>query len=387
MKDMNLNMTKMTKKFVHTFIFVWLFVANLSVSAQQLTKISDLVYIQKAEPIELIGYGLVTGLERTGDRVTSGQSANFTVQSISNMLENFGINVDPSGLRTRNVAAVMVTARLDPFSASGSRLNVTISSLGDASSLQGGVLLLTPLMEPNSKTVYANAQGPIIVGGVSANNEGGGSFRVNQSLTGTIPNGAVVNKSMDLDLSLDESLKLVLRNPNYTNARSMAEVVNARFDQEIANILHAGLVEVNWPDSLVDESMMNIFTSILLEESVAVENYARVVINERTGTIVAGGNVIIDQVMIAHGNMRISTTQVPVVSQPGALSGGETVVLNIPQTQVSEDVAESIVLNQGTTVAQLSSELNSLNLTPRDIISIFQSLDRAGVLRGELIVL
>ena len=182
------------------------------------------------------------------------------------MLENFGINVDPSGLRTRNVAAVMVTARLDPFSASGSRLNVTISSLGDASSLQGGVLLLTPLMEPNSKTVYANAR-PIIVGGVSANNESGGSIRVNQSLTGTIPNGAIVNKSMDLNLSLDESLKLVLRNPNYTNARSMAEVVNARFDQEIANILHAGLVEVNLPDSLIDESMMNIFTSILLEES------------------------------------------------------------------------------------------------------------------------
>ena len=387
MKDINLNMTKMTKKHVHTFIFAWLVAANLTVSAQQLTKISDLVYIQKAEPIELIGYGLVTGLERTGDRVTSGQSANFTVQSISNMLENFGINVDPSGLRTRNVAAVMVTARLDPFSASGSRLNVTISSLGDASSLQGGVLLLTPLMEPNSKTVYANAQGPIIVGGVSANNESGGSIRVNQSLTGTIPNGAIVNKSMNLNLSLDESLKLVLRNPNYTNARSMAEVVNARFDQEIANILHAGLVEVNWPDSLIDESMMNIFTSILLEESVAVENDARVVINERTGTIVAGGNVIIDQVMIAHGNLRISTTQVPVVSQPNALGAGETVVLNIPQTQVSEDVAESIMLNPETTVAELSTQLNSLNLSPRDIISIFQSLDRAGVLRGELIVL
>ena len=192
---------------------------------------------------------------------------------------------------------------------------------------------------------------------------------------------------MDLNLSLDESLKLVLRNPNYTNARSMAEVVNARFDQEIANILHAGLVEVNWPDSLIDESMMNIFTSILLEESVAVENDARVVINERTGTIVAGGNVIIDQVMIAHGNLRISTTQVPVVSQPNALGAGETVVLNIPQTQVSEDVAESIMLNPETTVAELSTQLNSLNLSPRDIISIFQSLDRAGVLRGELIVL
>ncbi|MDC0592002.1 flagellar basal body P-ring protein FlgI [Balneolaceae bacterium] len=366
-----------------------LFIASLSNDAQsqQLTKISDLVYIQNAEPIDLIGYGLVTGLERTGDRVTSGQSANFTVQSISNMLENFGINVDPSGLRTRNVAAVMVTARLDPYSATGSRLDVTISSLGDASSLQGGVLLLTPLMEPNSKTIHASAQGPILVGGVSANNEAGGSFRVNQSLTGTIPNGAVVSKSKELDMSLDESLKLVLRNPNYTNARSMVEVVNDRFDQELATIVHAGLVEVNWPDSLVDDGMMNIFTSFLLEESVEVQNDARVVINERTGTIVAGGAVIIDEVMISHGNLRISTTQVPVVSQPGALSTGETVILNIPQTQVSEDVAESLLIPSETTVGQLSDILNTLNLTPRDIISIFQSLDRAGVLRGELIVL
>jgi flagellar P-ring protein precursor FlgI len=364
-----------------------LFIASSSYDAQsqQLTKISDLVYIQNAEPIDLIGYGLVTGLERTGDRVTSGQSANFTVQSISNMLENFGINVDPSG--SRNVAAVMVTARLDPYSATGSRLDVTISSLGDASSLQGGVLLLTPLMEPNSKTIHASAQGPILVGGVSANNEAGGSFRVNQSLTGTIPNGAVVSKSKELDMSLDESLKLVLRNPNYTNARSMVEVVNDRFDQELATIVHAGLVEVNWPDSLVDDGMMNIFTSILLEESVEVQNDARVVINERTGTIVAGGAVIIDEVMISHGNLRISTTQVPVVSQPGALSTGETVILNIPQTQVSEDVAESLLIPSETTVGQLSDILNTLNLTPRDIISIFQSLDRAGVLRGELIVL
>lgn len=366
-----------------------LFIASLSNDAhsQQLTKISDLVYIQNAEPIDLIGYGLVTGLERTGDRVTSGQSANFTVQSISNMLENFGVNVDPSGLRTRNVAAVMVTARLDPYSAAGSRLDVTISSLGDASSLQGGVLLLTPLMEPNSKTIHASAQGPILVGGVSANNEAGGSFRVNQSLTGTIPNGAVVSKSKELDMSLDESLKLVLKNPNYTNARSMVEVVNDRFDQELATIVHAGLVEVNWPDSLLDDGMMNVFTSILLEESVSVQNDARVVINERTGTIVAGGGVIIDEVMISHGNLRISTTQIPVVSQPGALSAGETVTLNIPQTQVSEDVAESIILPSETTVDQLSETLNTLNLTPRDIISIFQSLDRAGVLRGELIVL
>ena len=366
-----------------------LFIASLSNDAhsQQLTKISDLVYIQNAEPIDLIGYGLVTGLERTGDRVTSGQSANFTVQSISNMLENFGVNVDPSGLRTRNVAAVMVTARLDPYSAAGSRLDVTISSLGDASSLQGGVLLLTPLMEPNSKTIHASAQGPILVGGVSANNEAGGSFRVNQSLTGTIPNGAVVSKSKELDMSLDESLKLVLKNPNYTNARSMVEVVNDRFEQELATIVHAGLVEVNWPDSLLDDGMMNVFTSILLEESVSVQNDARVVINERTGTIVAGGGVIIDEVMISHGNLRISTTQIPVVSQPGALSAGETVTLNIPQTQVSEDVAESIILPSETTVGQLSETLNTLNLTPRDIISIFQSLDRAGVLRGELIVL
>jgi len=167
----------------------------------------------------------------------------------------------------------------------------------------------------------------------------------------------------------------------------MTEVINTRFEEEIAKIAHAGLIEINWPDNVGDKSMMNIFTSLVLEEEVSVINDARIVINERTGTIVAGGSVIIDNVMISHGNLQVRTQLTPVISQPNAFSGGETQVLNLPQTEINEEIAQTIILEPETTVQELSVSLNTLGLTPRDIISIFQALDRAGVLRGELIVM
>lgn len=354
--------------------------------AQQASKIQDLVYVKNAEPLELIGYGLVTGLDRSGDRSLSSQSASFTVQSVANMLENFGITVDAEQLRTRNVAAVMVTARLSPYQSPGSRIDVTVSSLGDASSLQGGVLLVTPLMNPENQNMYARAQGPLLVGGVNSEIPGA-RIRRNQTMTATIPSGALVIQNQEVKMSLAEPLRLALREPNFSNARTMTEVINTRFEEEIAKIAHAGLIEINWPDNVGDKSMMNIFTSLVLEEEVSVINDARVVINERTGTIVAGGSVIIDNVMISHGNLQVRTQLTPVISQPNAFSGGETQVLNLPQTEINEEIAQTIILEPETTVQELSVSLNTLGLTPRDIISIFQALDRAGVLRGELIVM
>jgi len=354
--------------------------------AQQASKIQDLVYVKNAEPLELIGYGLVTGLDRSGDRSLSSQSASFTVQSVANMLENFGITVDAEQLRTRNVAAVMVTARLSPYQSPGSRIDVTVSSLGDASSLQGGVLLVTPLMNPENQNMYARAQGPLLVGGVNSEIPGA-RIRRNQTMTATIPSGALVIQNQEVKMSLAEPLRLALREPNFSNARTMTEVINTRFEEEIAKIAHAGLIEINWPDNVGDKSMMNIFTSLVLEEEVSVINDARIVINERTGTIVAGGSVIIDNVMISHGNLQVRTQLTPVISQPNAFSGGETQVLNLPQTEINEEIAQTIILEPETTVQELSVSLNTLGLTPRDIISIFQALDRAGVLRGELIVM
>lgn len=358
----------------------------VSLSFGQTTRLSDLVEIEHAQRKELIGYGLVTGLDRTGDRTLSSRGSVFTVQSIANMLENFGITVDAERLRTRNVAAVIVTASVGPYHAAGSEIDVTVSSLGDANSLQGGVLLQTPLLDPDNEEVFAKAQGPLIVGGITAEIPGARVTR-NQTLTATVPGGGVVERNREFLHDTDQPLGLVLRDPNYTNARSIVEVINNTFDEELAFIQHPGLVKVNWPEAFRERGSMNIFTGIVLEQEIAVDTPARIVINERTGTIVAGGKVIIDEAMISHGNIQVRTQVTPFISQPPPLSGGETTVVPIPQVGISEQSAQTIVLEPETTVQQLSGSLNSLGLSPRDIISIFQALDRAGALRGKLIVM
>ncbi|MEX2600487.1 MAG: flagellar basal body P-ring protein FlgI [Balneolaceae bacterium] len=350
------------------------------------TRLSDLVEIQNAHRKELIGYGLVTGLDRTGDRTISSRGSVFTVQSISNMLENFGINVDASSLRTRNVAAVMVTASVSPYHAPGSEMTVTVSSLGDASSLQGGVLLQTPLIDPDNEEVFAKAQGPLITGGYTAEIPGSRVSR-NQTLTATIPGGGIVTGNREFSHNTEQPLGLVLREPNYTNARRIAEAVNTAFDEELAEVRHAGLVHVVWPEAFQEPGSMNLFTSIVLEQEIEVDAPARVVINERTGTIVAGGEVMIDDAMIAHGTIQIRTQVTPFVSQPNPLAQGETVVLPVPEVGISEQSAQTLVLDPDTTVQELAGSLNTLGLSPRDIISIFQALERAGSLRGQLIVM
>lgn len=350
------------------------------------TRLSDLVEIQHAQSRKLIGYGLVTGLDRTGDRTISNRGAVFTVQSIANMLEKFGITVDAERLRTRNVAAVMVTATVGPYNVAGSNLDVTVSSLGDASSLQGGVLMQTPLFDPDNEEVYAKAQGPLIVGGVTAEIPGSRVSR-NQTLTATIPRGGIVEKNKTFVQNTDEPLGLVLQEPSYTNARRITEAINNRFEDSLATIYNPGLVQVKWPEAFKGSGESNTFVSLVLEEQIKVDSPARVVINERTGTIVAGGKVVIDDAMIAHGNIQVRTQVTPYISQPPPFSGGDTKVIPVPEVGISEQSAQTLVLKPQTTVQQLASSLNSLGLSPRDIISIFQALDRAGSLRGKLIVM
>lgn len=383
---MKVNYTNTMITFYKAVFVVCVMIAGTSRVARAQSRLTDLVEIEHAERKELIGYGLVTGLDRTGDRSSSSRGSVFTVQSIANMLENFGITVDADRLRTRNVAAVMVTATISPYNAPGSEVDVTVSSLGDASSLQGGVLLQTPLFDPDNKAVFAKAQGPLIVGGINAEIPGA-RVSQNQSLTATIPGGGIVENNEEFELRTDEPLGLVLREPNYSNARSMVEVINKTFDEEIATMYHPGLIKVEWPEAFRDRGAMNVFTSIILDQEIEVETAARVVINERTGTIVAGGDVIIDDAMISHGNIQVRTQVTPYVSQPPAFSGGETQVLDVPEAGINEQPAQTIVLEPETTVQQLAVSLNSLGLSPRDIISIFQALDRAGVLRGKLIVM
>lgn len=365
-------------------LFLFLFLSE-DLTAQT-TPLSDLIEVQHAQRKELIGYGLVTGLDRTGDRTISSRGSVFTVQSIANMLENFGITVDASRLRTRNVAAVMVTATLGPYHAPGSEINVTVSSLGDASSLQGGVLLQTPLFDPDNEEISAKAQGSLIVGGITAEIPGARVSK-NQTLTATIPSGGVVENNSVFSHDTNQPLGLVMRDPNYTNARRVAETINERFDEELAIVQHPGLIHVMWPDAFQETGSMNIFTSIILEEEIQVDTPARVVINERTGTIVAGGKIVIDEVMISHGNIQVRTQVTPFVSQPQPFGQGETIAVPVPEVGVSEESAQTILLDPDTTVQQLSGALNSLGLSPRDIISIFQALEQAGAMRGRLIVM
>lgn len=350
------------------------------------TRLGDLVEVQHAQQKELIGYGLVTGLDRSGDRASGSRGAVFTVQSIANMLDAFGIAVDPEHLRTRNVAAVMITATVGPYHAPGSSIDVTISSLGDASSLQGGVLLQAPLFDPDNPFISVRAQGPLIVGGISAEMNG---TRVSQNptLTAIIPNGGTVLQNPEFTIDTNLPLGLVMRSPNYTNARRIVEQINQTFDENLAMVRHPGLVEIVLPPAFRDVGEVNTFLSIIMEEEIVVDTPARVVINERTGTIVAGGNVIIDNVLIAHGSVQVRTQVTPFVSQPAPFSDGVTVSGEMQGVEITETAAQTLLLPPQTNVQQLAASLNQLGLSPRDIIAIFQAIDRAGALRAKLIVM
>lgn len=361
-----------------------LFASN-SMVAQ--TKIRDIAKVYGANDRVLIGYGLVTGLDRTGDRTIRRQGAAFTVQSIANMLQNFGINVDPDIMRTRNVAAVMVTARLTPYNAQGSLVDVTVSSLGDATSLVGGVLLQTPLIDPEDKDYYVKAQGPIIVGGITAEIPGA-RVSQNQTLTGIVPNGGIVISNGSFQLDKSQPLGLILTNPSYANADRIADVINQTFSAPLANVHNAGLIYVSWPAQLTELSELNRFVSQIFDLEIETDAPARVVINERTGTIVAGGTVRIAEVLVSHGNIQIATQQTPFVSQPTPLSiGGQTISGNISSASITEGPNKTFVLEPNTNVTSLAAALNTLGLSPRDIIAIFQAIHKAGALKGELVIM
>lgn len=350
------------------------------------TKVNTLTSIQNARNTHLIGYGLVTGLNRTGDRTSGRRGSAFTVQSISSMLNKFGINVDPNMLRTRNVAAVMVTAEVSAYNAPGSNIDVTVSSLGDARSLRGGVLLQTPLLNSRSNQVYAYAQGPLVVGGISAGLPGARISR-NQSLTATVPGGGSVTQNQVYSPTLDEPLGLVLKEPSFTNANRIVDAINDKFGEEIASATNAGFINVAWPNGFETTGDLNFFTSQVMELEIEVATPARVVINERTGTIVAGGDVEIGNVLVSHGNIEIRTQTRPFVSQPPPFSNGQTVAGAVTDVDLKEGAAKNLVIEPDTKVTDLTESLNQLGFTPRDIISIFQAIEKAGALKGKLIIM
>lgn len=343
-------------------------------------RLKDLIVLDGAAPIQVIGYGLVVGLDRTGDRARGTSGAPYTVQSIGNMLQRFGITVDPARLGARNAAAVMVTATLDPFSGPGSRLDVTVSALGDARSLAGGVLLQTPLLDPLSETVFAMAQGPVSTGTLLAS-ASGTSARTGPTNTGRVPGGGLITTAPPLTLGTGMA-RLFLRNPDFTNAAAIAETVNGAFPGA-ATAVHAGLVQVTIPP---DGGLTGLMAALEALE-VEVDVPARIVMNERTGTVVAGGDVRISGAMITYGGLMISTQTDVAVSQPNAFSNGQTVATPVGSTNIDQQPAQSVVLPPNADVAQLAAALNDLGLTSRDVIAVFQALSRAGALQGELIIL
>ena len=355
-------------------------------------RLKDIIQIENESNESLIGYGLVIGLGGTGDRSTGMRGAIFTVQTISNMLERFGITIPKKELRTRNVAAVMVTGKTPTYGRIGTSFDIVISSLGDATSLEGGVLLMTPLISSNG-IKWGMAQGPVSVGGYNIETEAGERLRKNHAQVGRIPGGAQLTKEInDQGMEVDQPLRLLLHSPDYTTATQISKKINEKFNEysggKIAQPINAALIEITYPDFVSSQGDISFFIAAMETLMVATDIEARVVINERTGTVVAGGNVIISEVLISHGDLTIHTQMRPVISQPSPLSEeGETVVEKVTKTTAEETEPKTGVIPTTTSVHDLAAALNEMGLKPRDIIAIFQAVKQAGALNAKLIIM
>ncbi|MHB0912631.1 MAG: flagellar basal body P-ring protein FlgI [Armatimonadota bacterium] len=342
--------------------------------ADQAVSIKDIAQIEGVRKNQLVGYGLVVGLDGTGD----SQQAQFTVQSVANMLQKFGVYVPPDKIKVKNVAAVMLTADLPPFLRPGSKIDVLISSLGDAKSLQGGTLLQSPLQGANG-SVYAVAQGSISVGGFTGGS-GGSSVTKNHVTVGRIPGGAIVEQAVSSTYTSDNSMNVLLNDPNFANATAVTRAINARFGDGTATALDAGTVQVRIGSDDIVALVADIGDLQVNQSSVA-----KVVVNERTGTVVIGGNVTLSTVAVSHGNLSVEISSDPVVSQPLPFSKtGETKVVTENSVQVTEQGGGLAYLQSTATLDELVRALNELKVTPRDIIAILQSLKEAGALHAEL---
>ncbi len=343
------------------------------------TRIKDIVAIEGVRDNALIGYGLVVGLNGTGDKLNNSP---FTEQSLIAMLERLGVNVRGQNLNTGNVAAVMVTGTLPPFANQGSRIDVTVSTLGDAKSLQGGTLLVTPLMGADGD-VYAVSQGPIAISGFAA---GGAAQTVTQNTPtrGRIASGATVEKEIDFDLNALQSVSLSLRNPDFTTARRIARAINGFTNAELASAKNDGTVVLSKP-STYPGSITDLITDIE-QLPIQPDQIAKVVIDENSGTIVMGSDVRISTVAIAQGNLTIKINETPQVSQPNPFSETGTTQV-VPRSDITVNQGDNVklaVLEDGVTLQDLVTGLNKLGVGPRDIITILQAIKAAGALQAEI---
>lgn len=342
-------------------------------------RVKDVARVQGVRDNSLYGYGIVIGLSGTGDRSTSSP---FTPQAIANMLQRLGIAVPPLALNGKNVAAVMVTAKLPPFIKPGATLDVMASSLGDATTLQGGTLLLTPLQGPDGR-VYALAQGPISVGGILASGAGGDTVQKNHPTVARIPGGAVVEREVPAVLD-PTSVVLVLQQPDFTTAVRLARAVNGAGLGSVARAMDPSTVAVAVPTA--EQGRLVEFIAQVESVTLKVDAPARVVINERTGTIVMGSQFRIATVAIAHGNLTIQVKEDKQVSQPPPFAppGSQTVVVPKSDVTVKEEKSQLAVVTEGASIGDVVQGLNALGVTPRDLISILQAIRQAGALMADL---
>jgi flagellar P-ring protein FlgI len=344
-------------------------------------RIKEVASIQGVRPNQLVGYGLVVGLDGTGDQTTS---APFTAQSLNAMLQQLGVTVPPgTALQLRNVAAVLVTASLPPFAQPGQAIDVNVSSVGNAKSLRGGLLVATPLRGADGQ-VYALAQGSLIVGGAGAS-AGGSKVQINHLSAGRIPDGATVERAVPTPLNRGDFVQFDLNASDFNTARVMAQAINTRKGEGVAQALDGRVVRVRMPTD-PNERVAFIADVENLPLTLA-QPAARVVINARTGSVVMNQAVTLAPCAVAHGSLSVTISSTPVISQPGPLSGGQTVISEKADISVSQQGGSLIQMPAGTQLADVVRALNTLGATPQDLLAILQAMKAAGALNAELEVI
>jgi flagellar P-ring protein FlgI len=371
-------MRKKSKRSVNFFVILVVFLAALIQAQAAQVRLKSIATIKGVRENQLIGYGLVVGLNRTGDT----QRVQSTLQSITNMLSQFGIAINPNQIRTKNVGAVMVTAQLPALVKSGDKIDVMVSSIGDALSLQGGTLLLTPLQGPDGQ-VYAVAQGPLAVGGFSDNTSEFPLVQVNHTTAGRVPNGALVEREVPSSYVDNNTISVLLGKPDFGQASLVAQALNQQFGEPVAKPVDGGQIDVKIPYNYQD----NVVDFVAAVEGANVQTDApsnKVVVNERTGTVVLGQDVRIDAVAIAHGNLRLVIKKTTQITHDAVFGHDD---LSHTTTVSAEDTGKQgnlVVLPEGATLMDVVTAVNAVGATPRDLISILQAVKEAGALHADL---
>lgn len=367
------------KTFCKIAVVLSLLVELVGAGKVHAVRLKDIAEINGIRKNQLVGYGLVVGLDGSGD----GKKAAFTLQSMAAMLEKMGVTVDREDIQVKNVAAVMVTATLPPFAKRGNRIDVLVSSIGDAANLQGGTLMLTALKGIDGN-IYAMAQGPVNTGGFGA---GGAASSVvkNFPTVGRVLSGAIIEREVANDFDDQSTLTFSLHNPDLTTAVRVIDVINAQLGEPLARATDPGTIQIQVPDQYQGNTVP--LLASLSDLEVEPDTDAIVVINERTGTVVMGDQVRISTIAIAHGNLSIVVRENTNVSQPLPFSDGQTVATPSTQIDVQEDANQLMVVPKGVSIGEVVNALNALGVTPRDLIAIFQAIKAAGALQADLEVI